>query len=129
MRVHRKYETRGVLFLSLSGDPRMKVQEFIDKHEITWSSGYGASEAMIEALGAPNAGVMVPLLYVIGRDQRVAWCDQQARYKHQEPRQIVEALDRAIEAALTVPKVVVRETPSPAGEGSESPSEKRTPGS
>ena len=77
-------------FLSLSNDPREKVQELIDQYGIGWTSGYGASDAMIESLGAPNAGVMVPLLYVINRDQKVTWSDRQARYNHENPKQIIK---------------------------------------
>ena len=114
MRLHRKYKTRGVTFLSLSGDPREKVQELIDKYDIAWTSGYGASAVMIESLGAPNAGVMVPLLYVIGRDQKITWSDRQARYNHENPKQIVKSLEQAIQSALRKPGVVQQETDLPA---------------
>ena len=108
MRLHRKYKTRGVTFLSLSNDPREKVQELIDQYGIGWTSGYGASDAMIESLGAPNAGVMVPLLYVISRDQKVTWSDRQARYNHENPKQIIKSLEQAIQSALRKSGVVQR---------------------
>ena len=114
MRLHRKYKTRGVTFLSLSGDPQEKVQELIDKYDIGWTSGYGASNAMIESLGAPNAGVMVPLLYVIGRDQKITWSDRQARYNHENPKQIVKSLEQAIQMALRKAGVVHRASEFPA---------------
>lgn len=114
MRLHRKYKTRGVTFLSLSGDPQEKVQELIDKYDIGWTSGYGASNAIIESLGAPNAGVMVPLLYVIGRDQKITWSDRQARYNHENPKQIVKSLEQAIQSALRKAGVVHRASEFPA---------------
>ena len=114
MRLHRKYKTRGVTFLSLSGAPQEKVQELIDKYDIGWTSGYGASNAMIESLGAPNAGVMVPLLYVIGRDQKITWSDRQARYNHENPKQIVKSLEQAIQMALRKAGVVQRASEFPA---------------
>ena len=101
MRLHRKYKTRGVTFLSLSNDPREKVQELIDQYGIGWTSGYGASDAMIE-----SPGVMVPLLYVINRDQKVTWSDRQARYNHENPKQIIKSLEQAIQSALRKTRVV-----------------------
>lgn len=55
-----------------------------------------------EALGAlnPRDGMVIPRLYVVGRDGTVVWHDHATRYRHKEVGGAVQELQRAIDKAL-----------------------------
>jgi hypothetical protein len=72
---------------------------------VEWPCAYAAPRETFEALGAtdPVAGVVVPTLFVVGRDGTVAWTDRASRFRHQDPGAAVMALGRAIDEALRTP--------------------------
>ncbi len=83
---------------------------------IPWPNGYGASPDTIRMLqsfdngdsNGDSSGIdgmnymdeMLPTLYVIGRDGRVAWHDNRARLRHQPIPKLLSDLEDAIEKAL-----------------------------
>ncbi|HUG92900.1 MAG TPA: hypothetical protein VML55_18810, partial [Planctomycetaceae bacterium] len=43
---------------------------------------------------------VMPILYVVDADGRVTWCDDLARYRHEEPDEFVAELAAQIDQAL-----------------------------
>ena len=73
--VHKKFANRGVVFIGLTTDGEEslgKVEKFLKKAGITWLNGWGADETS-KALRAEY----IPALYVVGRDGRLVWFNQE----------------------------------------------------
>ena len=107
MRTFQQFKHRDVLFVSLSVNPKARVQSYVDKFKVPWPCGFGATIELMEAFGAVNhMGVgtdekVIPTLYVIGRDGRICWSDARSRYNHQDVEMTMRNLSAAIEQALS----------------------------
>jgi hypothetical protein len=78
---------------------------------VTWPVGYGAPARVIHAFRAirwaevldrelgPGYGP-IPTLFVIGPDGIVRWNDHGGRYRHRDPRLLMQDLEREIDLAL-----------------------------
>jgi thiol-disulfide isomerase/thioredoxin len=103
---HRKFENRGVKFVSLTSMPRESAEGFTKEFGIPWPSGYLATAPTLARYGVVNPGMNVggydvrPTLYLVGPDGRVRWCDQNARARHRDASEIQRDLEAAIERAL-----------------------------
>lgn len=104
LRTYERYEDRGVRFVSLTPDPGPEAEQFVQEFGLPWPCVYSAPAETLAALGALNRFgdhcEVAPTLYVVGRDGRVAWSDQGARYRHEDPATAVRQLQRAIDEAL-----------------------------
>jgi thiol-disulfide isomerase/thioredoxin len=102
---YRKYKGRGVAFVSVSPDGRGTAEQFLGACGVEWPCAYATSRETFEALGAldPVTRLVVPTLFVVGRDGTVAWTDRAARLRNQDPVAAVRALGRAIDEALRAP--------------------------
>jgi hypothetical protein len=105
VQVHEKYKHRDVVFVSLTNMPEASVQEFVDHCSISWSCGYGAQQT-IAGFGAFRLDSKVPgyeitpMLYLIGGDGKIHWCDAGARTVHTDRGEQLRTLDQQIERAL-----------------------------
>jgi thiol-disulfide isomerase/thioredoxin len=106
VRVHERFKLRGVEFVSLTDLPEPMVAGFVEQFGVTWSAGYGAAVGTVQAFGVhrPEQTALgldiAPVLYLIGPDGRVLWCDETARYRHQDTRVLLSDLEGQIEKAL-----------------------------
>jgi thiol-disulfide isomerase/thioredoxin len=106
VQVHEEFADKGVSFVSITSDPQVVVESYVEDFQARWPHGYGASLEMIDALGAretgqPTPGYDVrPTLYVVDGNGKVLWCDEHLRYLHQPPELIQAALEQALEKAL-----------------------------
>jgi thiol-disulfide isomerase/thioredoxin len=105
IRAYRKFGGRGVAFVSLTSMPRQSAESFVSEFSLPWPNGYGAPPATIAALGVtsgmPKAEYLIaPTLYLVDRDNRVVWSDNQGRFRHTEATEWGKQLDEAIESAL-----------------------------
>lgn len=102
--VYAQYKDRGVQFVSLTASPREVAEEFVQTLHIPWPCMYAAPQDTLLGLGALARGeeysAVFPTLYVVGADGKVTWCDDQARYHHEEGAVIALQLRSALEAAL-----------------------------
>ena len=112
---HEKFKGRGVQFVSISVMPEANVRSFVNKHRVTWPSGYGATvESMLEygaldpassqimnpMISDPDDAYVVPTIYVLRGDGTVLWTDANSRYLHKSLDVIAGELDTALESAL-----------------------------
>lgn len=108
-RAHEKYAGQGVAFVSVTSDEREVVENFARRYKLAWPNGYGASAALLAALGAgsgmpgPAEYEGAPTVYLVGPDGRVRWADGRGRMKHQDEKAWGKALDDAIAEALAAP--------------------------
>jgi hypothetical protein len=90
--------------VSLTAAPRDTAAQFVKTHAIPWPCMYDVPDETLTALGASGraAGIRkaFPTLYVIGRDGRVAWSDQRARYQHQPVTAWATDVEQALDEAL-----------------------------
>jgi hypothetical protein len=106
VQVFHKFKDRDVKFVSLTSTSRDSVQRFVDNFSVPWPSGYGASSQFLADLGAfkrdtPLPGYEVtPTIYVLGPDGRIAWCDRNARLRHEDQGPMLRELEMAITQAL-----------------------------
>lgn len=102
--VHRKYKARGVTFVSLTPNSREIAQQFIEHFEATWPCMFDTPNETLVALGALSSHsgsfMVFPTLDVIGRDGKVRWSDQRARWYHGNRAILFRNLQRAIDEAL-----------------------------
>lgn len=106
VRVHERFKSRGVELVSLTDLPEPMVEKFVEQFGVTWPAGYGASTDTVDAFGvrrpeqtAPGLDI-APVLYLIGSDGRILWCDETARYRHRDTRALLGDLEAEIEKAL-----------------------------
>lgn len=121
---HRRFAEDGVAFVSLTSLDRNKVESFAREYSIPWPCGYGASAESFAQLGVystermsrlyhpglPNfhtSHEITPTLFLIGKDGRVVWNDDQARPRHLKDaggvlRELTEQIERQLsERTLT----------------------------
>jgi hypothetical protein len=85
--------------------PEASVQEFVDQFGIPWSCGYGAQQTLA-SFGAFRRDSKVPgyditpMLYLIGGNRTIHWCDAGARTLHVDRGEQLRTLDQQIERAL-----------------------------
>lgn len=73
--VYRKYADQGVVFIGLTSEGSESlpdIKQFVKSSGISWPNGWGAAKTT-KALEA----VYIPALYVIARDGRLVWFNQQ----------------------------------------------------
>lgn len=105
VQLHKKFSTLGVVFVSLTNMPRGSVESFVKEFGVTWPNGYGGRSDLINGFGVgsgipqPGYGI-APTLFIIGRDGRVLWNDQQARFRHVDVGAWSSDVAKAIENAL-----------------------------
>jgi thiol-disulfide isomerase/thioredoxin len=105
VRAYRKFGSRGVAFVSLTTMSRQSAESFVSEFSLPWPNGYGAPAATIAALGVTSGMPMpeyliAPTVYLVDRDNRVVWSDNQGRFRHTEAKAWGKQLDEAIEAGL-----------------------------
>lgn len=105
--VHAKYAARGVAFVGLSTMPRPSVEAYVKQNGVPYPNGHDVPRETVVAFGASNPTAppimgyeIAPTLYLIGPDGIVRWTDQQARYRHTDPKKLAAELDAAIEKEL-----------------------------
>jgi hypothetical protein len=90
--------------VSITPDAKETAQFFVKHFQVPWLCVYAAPDETFKALGAfqryGKDRTIPPTLYVIGRDGRVAWCDQRARYQHADVNTSLWRLEEAIDEAL-----------------------------
>ncbi|GAB4147544.1 MAG: hypothetical protein Tsb009_20810 [Planctomycetaceae bacterium] len=87
MKVHKKFESRGVVFLGMTSQTAKELPEinqFLESANITWPNVYGAAKTM-QAFQVDR----IPAVWVIGTDGKVAWNSGSE-----------ESLEEALEKAL-----------------------------
>ncbi|HEV3003004.1 MAG TPA: TlpA disulfide reductase family protein [Pirellulales bacterium] len=99
---HRKYESQGVEFISLTPDSHAVADRFVRRFGVPWPVGYDAGGTIGNWLGS-----RYPTLVVVGRSGRIVWNDGNARRAH-APGPMLKELDRAIGRALREPASATR---------------------
>ncbi|HEV3022492.1 MAG TPA: TlpA disulfide reductase family protein [Pirellulales bacterium] len=89
VRLHEKWESRGVNFVGVTARNHDDAEAFIEQHHIAWPNGYGIYDL----------GDAAPQVFVVDRRGSIVWYDERLRYRH-EPERLVRELDEAIERAL-----------------------------
>lgn len=97
--MHDKYRRRGVVFLGFTPHALEPAASFLRRYGISWPNAYGVVGAI---------GDTAPAIYVVGRDGRIVWSDERARYRHAID-ELRRGLDSSIERALA------RELPATSG--------------
>jgi len=103
VQTHQKYAEKNISFVSLTTDGKDNVAAFAKEFAIPWACGYQADVNMIAELGAFNEGMVTPgyeakpTLYLVASTGEVLWCDQHQRMNHQDPRQVIDLLEEAID--------------------------------
>ena len=92
--MHQQFQPRGVVFFGLSAADKDHTQRFIAQQNLPWPNGYGA-EATLRLLGSA-----APMIYVVGRDGRIAWSDERSQYRH-DLKPLEHELSDAIESSLS----------------------------
>lgn len=98
-------------FVSVTDLPRKTVAAFVDEFDIPWPCGYGASMEELARFGAYNpqrrsakanpATEIQPTTFILDRDGRVLWHDNQDRPRHRlTTEEWLKKLDAAIERHL-----------------------------
>lgn len=90
---YEKYHEEGVEFVGFTSANRNEASLFVDYWHLPWPSGFEATET-IDALNAH-----APTLFVVGKNGRVLWHDDRARWRH-DYAGLGERLQTAIENAL-----------------------------
>ena len=106
VRLHEKYASRGVEFVSLTDMSKRSVNTFVELFEIPWASGYGVPKETIAAFRALRKRVqnpeqqVAPTLYVVDARGRVLWSDDSGRYRHVNVDQLLSTLAEQLDRAL-----------------------------
>jgi hypothetical protein len=102
----KHYQPLGIRFVTIMGDYRGMVEQYITEQQIFWPTGYRATQQMLADLGAFHRSRVMPgaegapTVYVVDRAGIVRWNDAQARLRHRPPAEQVRKLDAAIQALL-----------------------------
>jgi hypothetical protein len=94
VQAYQKFHPRGVEFVSVTADDRIKCERFTSGFAIEWPSGYGAFGEL------DRWKIHVPLVVLIGADGKIFWTDNSSRLGHRW-EETTSALDEAIELALS----------------------------